>query len=42
MKYFVYFSWSGNGDFIANYLKEKGYQRSAALARPVLSRRRAQ
>ncbi len=26
MKYFVYFSWSGNGDFIANYLKEKGYE----------------
>ena len=26
MKYFVYFSASGNGDFIANDLKEKGYQ----------------
>ena len=26
MKYFVYFSWSGNGDFIANFLKEKGYE----------------
>ena len=26
MKYFVYFSLSGNGDFIAEYLKEKGYE----------------
>ena len=26
MKYFIYFSLSGNGDFIANFLKEKGYQ----------------
>ena len=26
MKYFVYFSWSGNGDFIASFLKEKGYE----------------
>lgn len=26
MKYFVYFSWSGNGDFIANFLEEKGYE----------------
>ena len=26
MKYFVYFSWSGNGDYIANFLKEKGYE----------------
>ena len=26
MKYFVYFSASGNGDFIAESLKEKGYQ----------------
>ena len=26
MKYFVYFSASGNGDFIANFLKEKGYE----------------
>lgn len=25
MKYFIYFSASGNGDFIAEYLKEKGY-----------------
>ena len=25
MKYFVYFSASGNGDFIAEYLKDKGY-----------------
>ena len=25
MKYFVYFSTSGNGDFIAEYLKELGY-----------------
>ena len=25
-KYFVYFSASGNGDFIANFLKEKGYE----------------
>ena len=25
MKYFVYFSASGNGDFIAEYLKELGY-----------------
>ena len=25
MKYFVYFSASGNGDFIAEYLKEQGY-----------------
>ena len=26
MKYFVYFSASGNGDLIADYLKDKGYQ----------------
>ena len=26
MKYFVYYSNSGNGDFIAKQLKEKGYQ----------------
>ena len=26
MKYFVYFSASGNGDFIANFLKERGYE----------------
>ena len=26
MKYFIYFSLSGNGDFIANFLKEKGYE----------------
>ncbi len=26
MKYFVYFSASGNGDFLAELLKEKGYQ----------------
>ena len=26
MKYFVYFSASGNGDFLAESLKEKGYQ----------------
>ena len=26
MKYFVYFSASGNGDFVANFLKEKGYE----------------
>ena len=26
MKYFVYFSASGNGDFIANFLKEKGFE----------------
>lgn len=26
MKYFIYFSASGNGDFIANKLEEKGYQ----------------
>ena len=26
MKYFVYFSASGNGDFIADLLKEKGYE----------------
>lgn len=26
MKYFVYFSLTGNGDFIAEYLKEKGYE----------------
>ena len=26
MKYFVYFSASGNGDFIANFLKEKDYE----------------
>lgn len=26
MKYYVYFSWSGNGDYIANFLKEKGYE----------------
>ena len=26
MKYFVYFSWSGNGDFIASFLKERGYE----------------
>lgn len=25
MKYFIYFSASGNGDFIADYLKDKGY-----------------
>ena len=25
MKYFIYFSASGNGDFIAEYLKELGY-----------------
>lgn len=25
MQYFIYFSASGNGDFIANFLKEKGY-----------------
>ena len=25
MKYFIYFSLSGNGDLIANYLKDKGY-----------------
>ena len=25
MKYFVYFSASGNGDFLAEFLKEKGY-----------------
>ena len=26
MKYFIYFSASGNGDLIADYLKDKGYQ----------------
>ena len=26
MKYFVYFSASGNGDFIANFLREKDYE----------------
>ena len=26
MKYFIYFSVSGNGDLIAEYLKDKGYQ----------------
>ena len=26
MKYFIYFSASGNGDFIASFLKEKGYE----------------
>ena len=26
MKYFVYYSATGNGDFIAEYLKEKGYE----------------
>ena len=26
MKYFIYFSLSGNGDFIAEKLKEKGYE----------------
>ena len=26
MKYFVYFSASGNGDFIAKEMEEKGYQ----------------
>ena len=26
MRYFVYFSASGNGDFIASFLKEKGYE----------------
>ena len=26
MKYFVYFSLSGNGDFLATLLKEKGYE----------------
>ena len=26
MKYFVYFSASGNGDFIASFLKEKGFE----------------
>ena len=26
MKYFVYYSATGNGDFIADQLKEKGYQ----------------
>ena len=26
MKYYVYFSWSGNGDYIASFLKEKGYE----------------
>ena len=26
MKYFVYFSASGNGDFIANFLKEIGFE----------------
>ena len=26
MKYFVYFSLSGNGDFLADLLKEKGYE----------------
>ena len=26
MKYFVYFSNSGNGDFLASLLKEKGYK----------------
>lgn len=26
MKYFVYFSWSGNGDYIASFLKERGYE----------------
>lgn len=25
MKYFIYFSASGNGDFVAEYLKNKGY-----------------
>ena len=25
MKYFIYFSASGNGDFIVDYLKDKGY-----------------
>ena len=25
MKYFIYFSLSGNGDLIADYLKDKGY-----------------
>ena len=25
-KIFIYFSLSGNGDFIANYLKDKGYE----------------
>ena len=26
MKFFVYFSWSGNGDYIASFLKERGYE----------------
>ena len=26
MKYFIYYSASGNGDFIAEKLKEKGYE----------------
>ena len=26
MRYFIYFSWTGNGDFIANFLKERGYE----------------
>ncbi len=26
MKYFIYFSATGNGDFLANILKEKGYE----------------
>lgn len=26
MKYFIYFSWSGNGDYIASFLKERGYE----------------
>ena len=25
-KYFVYFSFTGNGDFLASLLKEKGYE----------------
>lgn len=26
MKYFVYFSYTGNGDYLASLLKEKGYE----------------
>lgn len=26
MKYFIYFSWTGNGDYIASFLKERGYE----------------
>ena len=34
MKYFVYFSLSGNGDFLANLLKEKGFEQIEMVKTP--------